>query len=173
MRVVPAIIGGTFAMVFVWALGFLPVILGAAMNSSLLIGLGVPFAFVWMFYAVARFFAVYQVIILEQPNVVRAFVRSTALSRGRKGHIFLTLLLVFVIFFVLAMAVSILAGIVGALTGNLAASTALQSLFTIVGYPLIAITQVILYYDTRIRAEGFDIELMTSALESSAPSSVS
>jgi hypothetical protein len=125
---------------------------------------------VWIFYALARYFAVFQIIVLEQPNILRAFQRSSTLSRGRKGHILLTMLLVFVIFFVLSMAMSMISGIAVAISGNLAISTTVQSLFTVVAYPLIGITQVILYYDTRIRAEGFDIELMTSALDAGAPS---
>lgn len=168
IRVVPAVIFATFGIVLYWAIGFAPMLIGLALNFPLLVGLGAPFAIGWVFYAAARLFAVYQVIILEQPNVIRAFARSGALSRGRKGHILLTLALVFAIFFLLSMALAVVSTIVSALTGNLALSTALQSLFTVVVYPLIAITQVILYYDTRIRAEGFDIELMASALDTPA-----
>lgn len=173
LRVVPAVIAATFGLGFVWILGFLPVIVGTLLKVPVLIGLGVPFAIVWMFYAYARFFAVFQVIVLEEPNILRAFSRSSVLSRGRKGHILLTMLLAFVIFFVVAFAVSVVSGIVAALTGSFAVSTALQSLFTVLGYPLIGITQVILYYDARIRSEGFDIELMASALDASAPTVVS
>ena len=35
-------------------------------------------------------------------------------------------------------------------------------------YPVVAITEALLYYDARIRSEGLDIELMTDALD--APS---
>jgi hypothetical protein len=36
---------------------------------------------------------------------------------------------------------------------------------TIMVYPVVAITQALLYYDTRIKSEGLDIELMAGALE--------
>jgi hypothetical protein len=39
------------------------------------------------------------------------------------------------------------------------------TLFTIVGAPIIAITNMILYYDCRIRGEGFDIEHMAAAMD--------
>jgi hypothetical protein len=169
VRVVPAVVAATFGVVLFWAVGFVPMLVGLALSIPVLVGLGVPFAIGWVLYAVARLFAVYQVIILEQPNVIRAFARSGALSRGRKGHILLTLFLVFVIFFLLSMAVGVVSALVSVFTGNTAVSTALQSVFTVIVYPLIAITQVILYYDMRIRAEGFDIELMASALESPSP----
>lgn len=172
-RVLPALVGATFGLALIWILGFVPMIIGIVATLPVLIGLGVPFGMVWIFYIVARFFAVFQVIVLESPQIIRAFSRSSTLSRGRKGHILLTMLLVFMIFFVLSMATTVISGMIAALTGSFAASTALQSLFAVIGYPLIGITQVILYYDTRIRAEGFDIELMASALQTSAPTVVS
>ena len=157
---VPRLIGATILFALVVMLGFIPVLIGAAITSALLIFLGVVFSFFWVFYAFARFFAVFQIIVLENRGIITAFSRSGVLSRGRKGHIILTLLLVIVIFSVLSIAVTMVA----ALMGNAAGSVVLQSLYTVVAYPLIGITQMILYYDTRIRAEGFDIEVMTGAL---------
>ena len=169
VRLLPSVVLATLGVFLVMALGFVPVFLGVGLKFSLLIALGAPFAIFWILYAFARYFAVLQVIVLEEPNVVRAFVRSSTLSRGRKGHILLTMLLVFVIFILLSMAVSVVSLLAIGVTGNLAVSTLLQALYTVVAYPLLGITQVILYYDTRIRAEGFDIELMTSALETPQP----
>jgi hypothetical protein len=117
----------------------------------------------WVFYVIARFFAVNQTIVLENRTVVgesNAFSRSGVLSRNRKWHVLATMLLVFVIFFVLQFGVTMLAKIVG----SNAISLILQTLYTVVAYPLIGITQMILYYDARIRAEGFDIEVMAGAL---------
>jgi len=166
---VPRLIGATILFALVVMLGFIPVLIGAAITSALLIFLGVVFSFFWVFYAFARFFAVFQVIVLENRGIITAFSRSGVLSRGRKGHIILTLMLVIVIFSVLSIAVTMVA----ALMGNAAGSVVLQSLYTVVAYPLIGITQMILYYDTRIRAEGFDIEVMTGALGTPTASTAS
>jgi hypothetical protein len=166
---VPRLIGATILFALVVMLGFIPVLIGAAITSALLIFLGVVFSFFWVFYAFARFFAVFQIIVLENRGIITAFSRSGVLSRGRKGHIILTLLLVIVIFSVLSIAVTMVA----ALMGNAAGSVVLQSLYTVVAYPLIGITQMILYYDTRIRAEGFDIEVMTGALGTPTASTAS
>ena len=38
-------------------------------------------------------------------------------------------------------------------------------MFTILVYPVVAITEALLYFDTRIKNEGFDIELMAGALD--------
>ena len=39
----------------------------------------------------------------------------------------------------------------------------LSTLISIVVYPLVGITDALLYYDARIRREGFDIEMMAGA----------
>ena len=166
MPAVPRLIGATILFGLVLMLGFIPAVIGAGIGSTALVFIGILLSMFWMFYSFARFFAVFQVIVLENRGVIAAFTRSGVLSQGRKGHIILTLLLVFVIFIVLSTAITMVASLMGSAAG----SVVLQSLYTVVAYPLIGITQMILYYDTRIRAEGFDIEVMTGALESPTPS---
>ena len=39
------------------------------------------------------------------------------------------------------------------------------AVFTILVYPVVAITEALLYFDTRIKHEGLDIELMAGALD--------
>lgn len=160
LPLVPRLIGATILFGLVLMLGFIPVIIGAAIQSFPLIFIGMLLSIVWAFYALARFFAVFQTIVLEDRGVVAAFSRSSVLSQNRKGHILLTLLLVVVIFVMLSLAVTLVAQLFGTIAG----SVIMQALYTVVAYPLIGITQMILYYDTRIRAEGFDIEVMTGAL---------
>jgi hypothetical protein len=162
LPLVPRIIGATFLFALVMVLGFVPTVIGAAISNGPLIFLGTLLSIGWVFYVVARFFAVFQVIVLEKRGAIAAFARSGELSRNRKGHILLTLALIFIIFIMLSIAVTAVSAVVGSAAGTVV----LQSLYTVVAYPLIGITQMILYYDTRIRAEGFDIELMTGALGS-------
>jgi hypothetical protein len=161
LPLVPRLIGATIVFGLVIMLGFLAIMVGAIVGSLPVIFLGVLLSIFWAFYAIARFFAVSQLIVLENLGIVAAFTRSGMLSQNRKGHILLTLFLVFVIFIMLSFAVTMVAQVVG----SIAASVVLQTLYTVVAYPLIGITQMILYYDARIRAEGFDIEVMTGALD--------
>jgi len=168
LPVLPRLIGATFVFGLVLMMGFIPVIVGAAVSSVALIFVGVLLSIFWAFYAFARFFAVFQLIVLENRGIIAAFSRSGVLSEGRKGHILLTLFLVFVIFVMLSFAVTMVAQ----LSGSIALSMVLQTLYTVVAYPLIGITQMILYYDARIRAEGFDIEVMTGALGTATATSV-
>lgn len=166
-RVLPRtlrVIGATFLLGFLASLGVIPAMIGTAINSMLLMFLGVLATIGWVIYIFARFFAVLQVIVIEDRPLIDSFVRSSELSRGLKWHILLTLFLIFVIFVVLSFATSMIGVALGP-----AALIALQALYTVVAYPLIGITQVVLYYDTRIRNEGFDIEMMTGALATPAP----
>ena len=122
--------------------------------------LGFVLAVVWALWVVARYFAVFQVIILEDRGVIDAYTRAGTLSRGQKGHIVLTLFLVVLIVTVVAIAVMT----ASVLLPSQMAAGAVQMIYTVVAYPLLGIAQMILYYDLRIRAEGFDIEVMTGAL---------
>jgi hypothetical protein len=160
LPLVPRLIGATIVFGLVLALAFIPVIVGTITSITPLIVVGVLLSMAWPFYAMARFFAIFQTIVLENRGIVTAFSRSSVLSQNRKGHILLTLLLVIIIFFMVSLAVTLVAQLFGTIAG----SVILQGLYTVVAYPLIGITQMILYYDTRIRAEGFDIEVMTGAL---------
>ena len=159
-KVVPRLIGAGILFVLVFALGLFPAILGAVLSSGLLMFIGIVIAFVWVFYAVARYFAIFQLIVLENRGIIEAFTRSSVLSKDRKGHILLTLFLIILIFWLLSLAI----GVIALLASNVAVTVAAQTLYTVVAYPLIGITQMILYYDARIRAEGFDIEVMTGSL---------
>jgi hypothetical protein len=169
LPLVPRLIGAAILFWLVLILAFIPVFVGAVTSIMPVIVVGALLSLAWPFYAIARFFAVFQVIVLEDRGVVAAFSRSSVLSQNRKGHILLTLLLVVILFVMLSFAVTIVAQLFGTIAG----SVILQALYTVLAYPLIGITQMILYYDTRIRAEGFDIEIMTGALGSATTTAAS
>jgi hypothetical protein len=116
-------------------------------------------------YVVAQTFAVTTTVVLEEAGVVRAFARSAELSTGRKWHILNTLGLAGIIYLVLALGVSLLFG----LLGNFVLRTLGGAIATVLVYPVVAITETLLYYDARIQSEGLDIELMTGALGPDAP----
>jgi hypothetical protein len=160
LKLVPRLIGASTLFVLILGVGFLPVILGGVLNSGVLIFLGIVIAFVWVFYSVARYFAIFPLIVLENCRIIEALTRSSLLSKDRKGHILLTLFLIFLIIWLFSLAI----GVIALLAGSVAVTVVAQTLYTVVAYPLIGITQMILYYDARIRAEGFDIEVMAGSL---------
>jgi hypothetical protein len=118
------------------------------------------FFLVGSLYVVARFFALNEVIMFEDASIGTAFSRSSFLSMNRKWHILNTLGLVAIIFWVVALGVSI----VGVMAGNLVVQTVINGVFTVFAYPVIAVTECLLYYDARIQSEGLDIELLAGDL---------
>ncbi|MFL5574926.1 MAG: hypothetical protein ACJ79S_03010, partial [Gemmatimonadaceae bacterium] len=122
---------------------------------------GVPGALVWMFVAVARYFTITAVLTLEDGGATAALGRSSQLSKGSRGRVLGVALLVFVITFVVAMVASVVAV---ALPGGPQVAGAITYLLYIPLYPLFTCAMTAVYYDLRIRKEGYDIELMAQEL---------
>lgn len=139
----------------VWSL------LWAGFLKAILYFIGFLAFIVGAFYVAARFFAVGAAIVLEDKDVGEAFSRSSELSSGRKRHILNTLILVGIIYLLLSLCVQLIGGI----TKSTVVTLVLVTAFQIVGSPLIGLTDMLLYYDCRIRGEGFDIERMTASMD--------
>lgn len=119
-------------------------------------------------WAVAVTFAVVPIIVLEGRTPVAAIRRSSALSKGRKGHILGTMLLSWGIYLTLSIGITLLSGLLGMPILTLM----ITSVYAIFAYPIINLVIMLLYYDARIRAEGFDVEHMARGL-SGVPTSES
>jgi hypothetical protein len=129
------------------------------------------------FYFIARFFAVPATVMFENNGVGGALGRSGQLSVGHKGRILGTLALAWLILFAILIAFSMVMGIVigvatvrsgGDAAANPTSSMLMQlpgTIAYILALPVIVITETLLYYDARIRHEGYDIELMNMRLE--------
>ena len=127
------------------------------------------------FYLLARFFAIPATTLLENRGVGASFRRSSQLSIKQKMHIFGTLLLAWAIVLGVFVAIyMLLVTILGiSLTGEnpeamAGTSSMLLQIPSIITYilllPIVVVAEVLLYYDTRIRQEGYDIELMSAQL---------
>ena len=138
----------------------LPAVMVGLLLKYLLMLVGFLFFLVGALWVVARYFAVTASIVVEGRGAFGSLGRSAALSRGHKLHILGTTLLAFLIFFVLYIAV----GIVAAMTGSMVISTVLTVVASILAYPMFSITEMLLYYDARVRNEGYDIEMMAEGL---------
>jgi hypothetical protein len=122
-------------------------------------------AFVFpVLYVIARLFAVTPAIVLEDAGIGHAFSRSSLLSRDRKRHILNTLGLAALIYWILVFGISA----VVQMTGSFLMTTFASAIVTVLLYPVVGITEALLYYDARIQTEGLDIELMTEALAPAA-----
>jgi len=108
-------------------------------------------------------------IIMEDLGATRGMSRSRALVKGNLGKVFVVGLLVFL----LMMAITLPFGTVGALlplvTPNKQTALLIGQLFETLGQlistPVGAITSILLYYDLRIRKEGFDLQMMIENMD--------
>jgi Membrane domain of glycerophosphoryl diester phosphodiesterase len=113
--------------------------------------------------------------IVEEKSAWESLVRSWHLSRGTRGRIFVTYLLVIALAFAISMALSIPMLIVVAMIPSMGGGAAFSSPAFVIAEivraianfatqvllaPIIMIAAVLFYYDQRIRKEGFDIEWM-------------
>jgi len=126
--------------------------------TSLLIGVGALGFLVGAFYVAVLLFAVPAAVIFEKADVGGAITRSADLSKGLKGHIFLTFLLAAVIYMVGYLIVVFFASLL--MTISPYVQLIVQALGLTLIVPIFPIVAVLVYYDARIRKEGFDIELM-------------
>jgi hypothetical protein len=107
-------------------------------------------------YPLARFFATRQAIVIEGAGVGRSLGRSSELSAGVKGHVLATLLLAGLI----TLAISVGSGMLAYIIPSRVLLFAISTGISVIVYPFLAIVQTLLYYDVRIRKEGFDIEYL-------------
>lgn len=129
--------------------------------TTVLICLGLLAFLVGAIYVGLVLFAVPPVIIFERADVGKAISRSSVLSKQLKGHIFLTLFLAGLIYIVGYVIVIIISGMMLTIPsfGNIL-QLVVQALGLTLIVPIFPIVAVLVYYDARIRKEGFDIELM-------------
>ncbi|HEY4303585.1 MAG TPA: hypothetical protein VGM82_03925 [Gemmatimonadaceae bacterium] len=115
-------------------------------------------------YVYCRLFAIRQAVLLEERSGTAAIKRSWSLVQGNVLHAFLTLALS--IFLIIAVAFG--AGIVGRMLPTSVLRQMVGTIVACVVYPIVGIIETILYYDIRIRREGFDIEYL-AAMAPSTP----
>jgi len=142
----------------------LPLIVGPLV-AFVLIGIGFVFFIIPGLYFIARFFAVRQTIVLEDTGAFAALGRSGILSKNNKLHILGALILVVI----LTTVVNVGAVMLINLQPSKVITSVLATALTIVVYPIIPITETLLYFDARIRNEGFDVEYLASAVTDTSP----
>ncbi|MGH7500360.1 MAG: hypothetical protein ACREL7_01250 [Longimicrobiales bacterium] len=177
-----AVLFSVSAKWFLIALGFMAAIMVGGFTSALIaVGAGTAGAGAGLLAAIlmigvfaiaipvglfffASFFAVPATVILEGVGVGAGLRRSRVLSRGIRRRILGALGIPMLLFMVFQLTV---AGIAQFLPGPRLVGFLAEQVVTIIAYPIIAVIATLLYYDARIRKEGFDIERMAAELEPS------
>jgi hypothetical protein len=130
--------------------------LGILLAIPLVIGMFVAAVVIWK-----RYFAVLPVLLVEEKRVADSMSRSRALADGNGARIVVLIGLVILIsmFFGIMLggiAAALISGVVGALLYLFC--VALVNQFA-------GVVLTLLYFDLRIRKEGYDIELLASSLD--------
>jgi len=141
-----------------------PLVVGTVV-TFFLVGLGFVFLIIPGLYVAASYFAMRQAVVLEGKGVAGALGRSSRLSKGNKLHILGTVTLVLI----LTTVVNVGAVMLINLQPSKVITSVLATALTIVVYPIVPITETLLYFDTRIRNEGFDVEYLASAVTDTSP----
>lgn len=151
-----------------------PVVLGLMILLFLFVYVAVLAFCVWF---ALRYAISIPILMIENLGVMDTLRRSVFLTRGRRGHIFLGLLVATIIAYVgnfLFQGPFTIAVMIDAMRGQwpfwLASTSAVAGAIggAITG-PIALIVTVLLYYDTRIRKEAFDLQFMISSLDQPAP----
>jgi hypothetical protein len=142
-----------------------------------LIFLIVPGVYLWLMWSLAI-----PITVLEGGGLNVSTRRSKYLTQGSRGRIFIIYLLIVLLVWVVSMIFQIPLGIFAvavrshSVVRSIPMITAISSVGTflstsLVG-PLATIALTLIYYDQRVRKEGFDMQLMMSTMQQSTPTTV-
>lgn len=108
------------------------------------------------------------VIIAENTKATEGMRRSRELARGNLGKIFSVLFLTSIIAGIIGLIISVPFSIISKFTGTGVLSIAIGQIGSIasniLAAPISAAAAILLYYDLRIRKEGFDLEMLANEI---------
>lgn len=134
--------------------------------TSILVGLGFLLLIVPGVILLSGLLLSTVVVVLEAPpSATAAMGRSWDLTRGFRGKVFLSVLVAFLLLLVPSIAIGGAGAIFGDSDGTVSLIIlVLESVLQIFIYPFVYVVMTVLYYDLRVRKEGFDLELLASSL---------
>jgi hypothetical protein len=153
-----------------FAFARLPALIGAYFLTTIALGVGFLLLIVPGIYLAVALTMILPALLFERIGAVDAFRRSLALVRGHWWRTLAILLVTAVIFVVLSLALgAAVGGLVSVVSGDsevvvAVLLTLVNILLSIVLYPVVAAVLTVLYYDLRVRHEGFDLELLAEGM---------
>jgi len=144
--------------------------------ASILVGLIVAVGFVLLIVPGVIFLLIYAIttpaIVLEGVKAREGMRRSRSLVKGNLGKVFVILLVVAILSWivgaVLGFGAEVLvkaAGMEAISTGAVVTKQAFSIVSDVLVMPIGAAASILLYYDLRIRKEGFDLEMLAQSLD--------
>src|SRR5579863_2285453 len=140
-------------------------VFAAALLQSIFTFIGFILFVIPGFLCLAWFFACTVVVVVKGKTARAALMRSRQLAAGSVGRILGVLFLTAIILVTIEFIALFLVSIAGVFIHAGAALTTLgANLANLLIYPFFTVVITLLYYDLRIRKEGFDLEMMATEL---------
>jgi len=167
----PATIGSSYG----GAKRSMPRVVGISLGVAIAIGIASLFFLIPGIYLALAWSLAIPVTVLEGGGLSASATRSKELTKGARWRIFVTyvllIVLTLVVSFIIELPLEMLAGLIG--RSNPSAALAMRQLMQGIGNflstslvgPLVTIALTLVYYDQRVRREGFDLQLMMAALQ--------
>ncbi len=150
------------------AFGRLGDIIGAGFLAGLVIIIGLVLLIVPGILFALSYFVIIPAVVLDGLGATASMERSKNLAAGHRGRIFVVWLVLWLLTIMLAIGAMVLgATVFGAPRPGQSpplASELIQDLLGLLTAPLMTIAAVIVYYDLRVRKEGFDLEMLSRAM---------
>jgi hypothetical protein len=154
-------------------------VVGIAFVVELIVSFGLVLLLAPGIYWALKYSLSIPVTVLEGTGLGDTLSRSSVLSKGNRGRIFVVFMLLLIVNLVVGWSIQFAFGLgipfaghhpPGLFTAARFSLAALAGFVTssLVG-PLLTIALTLIYYDQRVRKEGFDLQLMMSTLEGGTP----
>lgn len=152
------------------------IIMGGAMLVAIVIGvlgrvsgffafIGVIIMIVLGAHLVARTFAITSAIVIERRTAMDGVTRSFALSKDSTLRIVGVGILCLIIYWVAQFAGMVLVqGVVSFVLRSPVLAAVLGNIVAMLMYPFLNIALMVLYFDQRVRKEGYDIDVLSSSM---------
>jgi hypothetical protein len=145
-----------------------PAVLYASLIKGIAIAVGLLLFLVGALYFYSTYFALPTTVVIENLTGRAGVARARQLAQGHRADVLKPLLLVFVIYLIISLAAGALAQVLFG-DANLMLANIFSTVVTVFVYPIIPITEMLVYFDLRIRHEGYDVEMMASRLDTTVP----
>jgi len=140
----------------------------SAANRGVAVIIGIALA-VLAIHLLARTFAITSAIVIENQSATEGVSRSFFLSKDATLRIVGIALLCIVIYWIAnAIGAVLLQVVIKLVLRSTVVAQVAGNLAGMVIYPFLNIAIMVLYYDQRVRKEGYDLDVMTSAIPSPA-----
>ena len=159
LRMLTIFITATVGAIVIAALGRA----GGAISVILVIVLGVSMVLLF-----SRLFATTNAVVFENSGASESLNRSFALSKDSAWRIFGVIFLAYIVLFVAQVVIGFTVQLLfNVILRNPVLTSVVGNLIGMLLYPFLSIALMVLYFDQRIRKEGYDLDVLSDGLPAS------